>query len=772
MATEARVTAIIDAQDKASATVANVKKSFDGLSEGTGLAVAASQKFATALAAGSIGFGLFGAGLAKISGDTEQFNLLIAKAGANVDASKAQLAGFADAALSAVRGTAYSATEAAAALYQLAGGTTSAKDAQEALIPILEFASATGMPDLETATLAVGDAMTLFGLKGEETGRAVDILTQANKDTYGTIQELIDSFQQAAPAAATMGMSMEETTAILSALGNAGFRGFEAGVAIKNALSSLAAPSKDASTTLRQLGVATQDTNGEFVGLLDVLQQLEDKTQGMTGMQKQAVYVSIFGQIAGPKLESLLKQGTQAIVDEQTALENSTGATKEAAEAVNASLSPLDRMNKAFFELEQKLTPLANGILGAFADFVQFIADHTLAIYGFAGAIVGALVPAIVAATVALSGLTLALAPYLLIGGAVGLLVGGLFKLAGGFTTTAQAADSAAASVDALQTPMDAAGKTAGELGTKGPNAFGAIGLAAEQAAQKVQDANDKISETRKQIEELQNGLSDSFADSRQQEAEAIVAQQKKVSDLKKQIRDTDDAGKRRELKDQLEVEEAALRSSADLQNSLVKEISEAKRRAGLTDFQRKLEDIQNAEVEDVKQFVKQMDRLNQEIAKEQEKTVIVQTLQKDTTKTVTEEATAQTAIISTEGDKQIQKFNQVATAADRAAKAINGSTQKASKAFTSITSSLGLPSSYTLPSFDVGGTVPGPVGAPMVAVVHGGEYIIPNGTRDSAGGITVNITGNRISSDMDLRTISDQVSREIMRALRRTQRV
>lgn len=44
----------------------------------------------------------------------------------------------------------------------------------------------------------------------------------------------------------------------------------------------------------------------------------------------------------------------------------------------------------------------------------------------------------------------------------------------------------------------------------------------------------------------------------------------------------------------------------------------------------------------------------------------------------------------------------------------------------------------HSIPGFATGGTVPGPIGAPMLAVVHGGEEVIPNGK--TGGGPTFNI--------------------------------
>jgi len=45
----------------------------------------------------------------------------------------------------------------------------------------------------------------------------------------------------------------------------------------------------------------------------------------------------------------------------------------------------------------------------------------------------------------------------------------------------------------------------------------------------------------------------------------------------------------------------------------------------------------------------------------------------------------------------------------------------------------------FGLPGYATGGIVPGPIGAPQLATVHGGETIIP--ANESMGGVTVNFT-------------------------------
>lgn len=62
---------------------------------------------------------------------------------------------------------------------------------------------------------------------------------------------------------------------------------------------------------------------------------------------------------------------------------------------------------------------------------------------------------------------------------------------------------------------------------------------------------------------------------------------------------------------------------------------------------------------------------------------------------------------------------------------------------------------------FAEGGIVPGPKGAPVPAIVHGGERIIPNGKDGFGGSISQNITINaNVSNDYDVRKLADQLNR------------
>ncbi len=66
--------------------------------------------------------------------------------------------------------------------------------------------------------------------------------------------------------------------------------------------------------------------------------------------------------------------------------------------------------------------------------------------------------------------------------------------------------------------------------------------------------------------------------------------------------------------------------------------------------------------------------------------------------------------------------------------------------------------------SFQSGGVVPGPIGAPQLAVVHGGERIIPTGR--SGGSVIININNPMVRQSSDIKAMANEVSRVLQRQM------
>src|SRR5262249_8565120 len=75
---------------------------------------------------------------------------------------------------------------------------------------------------------------------------------------------------------------------------------------------------------------------------------------------------------------------------------------------------------------------------------------------------------------------------------------------------------------------------------------------------------------------------------------------------------------------------------------------------------------------------------------------------------------------------------------------------------------------SALLPGFQEGGTVRGPIGAPLLAMVHGGETILPVGRGGVAGGVTNHYTINVTAAAASPADVGQAVVRAIQEYERR----
>ena len=75
------------------------------------------------------------------------------------------------------------------------------------------------------------------------------------------------------------GLTIEETTAGLTAFAKAGLIGSDAGTSFKTMLQRLSAPSGQAQDLMQKLGISAYDAQGNFVGLANVAGQLQNELQ-------------------------------------------------------------------------------------------------------------------------------------------------------------------------------------------------------------------------------------------------------------------------------------------------------------------------------------------------------------------------------------------------------------------------------------------------------------------------------------------------------------
>jgi len=241
------------------------------------------------------------------------------------------------------RNTRYSATEAAEGMRYLAMAGFDVNQTISAIPTVLNLAAA-GMMDLGQASDIVTNIMTQFNMSISELPHAADLLTAAFTQSNTSLTELGYAFSYVGPVAKSAGQTLEETTAVLMALANAGYRGERAGTTLRQALVRLIKPTAEGAAVLEKYGVAVRDTAGRMRPLIDIL--LDLRRAGISAEDT----VRLFGMIAGPGMSAVLQQGEDALVSYREKLQDVEGTAQKVAQFQEAGLGGALRRLKAQFE--------------------------------------------------------------------------------------------------------------------------------------------------------------------------------------------------------------------------------------------------------------------------------------------------------------------------------------------------------------------------------------------------------------------------------------
>ena len=344
----------------------------------------AEEKFKTLAVAGGAVFGTTSLLVGKSVQEFAAFDKSIQRAGANVSATADTLQEFRKVAIEAAQGTAFSSQEAADALFFLAGGSISADEAMESLRETIQFATANTL-DLRQSTVIASQAISLFKLEGEELGQVLDVLTKAGQISFATAEQLADSFSEAAPIAAQLGVDIIDLTSVIGALGDVGLFGSEAGVALKRALTELINPSKQAQEAMMALGISADDVKTRLNDPIALLKLFEERMHDIQDpVQRAAALSQIFGQISGPAMAALLNLGTASIEEYRTELQAANGTLEDTFNRVNSAQSPLEELMSDFEDfrlvLGQAVTPAIRELLAIVTPWLEklreWVSEH------------------------------------------------------------------------------------------------------------------------------------------------------------------------------------------------------------------------------------------------------------------------------------------------------------------------------------------------------------------------------------------------------------
>ncbi len=220
--------------------------------------------------------------------------------------------------------TVFSASQAAEAMSYFALAGFSTEQIMDALGPTLNLAAA-GQIEIGEAADIAAKIMSGMGIDAADLGNAIDVMAKAMTTANTDLTMLGEAFKFVGPMAKTAGVSLEEITAAIQLLSNAGIQSEMAGTTLRGMLLSLTSPSSEAKRELDRLGVRVLDNAGNVRSLTGIISDLENALSSVGSGEKLRVLGTIFPARQAAGAAELVSQGAQKIRDATVALGTATG---------------------------------------------------------------------------------------------------------------------------------------------------------------------------------------------------------------------------------------------------------------------------------------------------------------------------------------------------------------------------------------------------------------------------------------------------------------
>lgn len=235
--------------------------------------------------------------------------------------------------------TAFSASEAADAMTNLATAGWDANQIMAATPDMLSLASAGGL-DLAQAASITTNTMSQFGMEADQAGQAADMFAVAAASANTNVAEIGEAMKYAGGSAATMNMDLAQTNAVLATFASQGLVGSSAGTAFTAMFSDLTSKVKDGVVKIGDASVAVYDaTSGAMRDMGSIMADVEKATDGMSDAQRNAALQNIFGIQSMNGVNIMLGEGSEAYQELEAAIYDSEGAAAEMADIMEDNLA-------------------------------------------------------------------------------------------------------------------------------------------------------------------------------------------------------------------------------------------------------------------------------------------------------------------------------------------------------------------------------------------------------------------------------------------------
>lgn len=223
-----------------------------------------------------------------------EFETAMSDAAATANASTEDFAKMEQAAMEMGKTTSKTASESANALEYMALAGWDVDTSISALPSVLKMSEASGM-DLGRTSDLVTDSMAALGVSVNDLPNYLDVATKAQTKSNQSSEQLMEAYIGVGGTMKNLNVPIEESATALGVLANRGIKGSEAGNALNAVMVNLTTGTGQAGKMMQELGISAFDSQGNFIGLEETLQELNTSLQGYSEEERNAALAAIGG---------------------------------------------------------------------------------------------------------------------------------------------------------------------------------------------------------------------------------------------------------------------------------------------------------------------------------------------------------------------------------------------------------------------------------------------------------------------------------------------
>lgn len=229
------------------------------------------------------------------------------------------------------------------------------------------FSMGTGS-SMENAVRVTTTALNVWNYEAKDTTKILNVMTAGLNASKLEVNELSTVFNYLASSAAQVGMSLEETTAVVASMSQAGIKASTIGTSISMLMTRLMAPTPKLKKFLGEFGINDLDEVNprlhKFADIIDRLKQAKLPQEGIMGM---------FDQRAGRALQAALNLGADYFKMMEANVTGTSAMITAFEKSMTGPTAKLNVLRQEFVQLIGVVGGEFTGVLGKAYDALLMI---------------------------------------------------------------------------------------------------------------------------------------------------------------------------------------------------------------------------------------------------------------------------------------------------------------------------------------------------------------------------------------------------------------